>query len=78
MSEPFNTLEYIGQVQSPFSSLANNNASFLEKGVLANTNYDQLCLKLRAVYRENPGKRSFFENQQKFPVYYTQLWKSGI
>ena len=57
---------------------ANNNASFLEKGVLANTNYDQLCLKLRAVYRENPGKRSFFENQQKFPVYYTQLWKSGI
>ena len=57
---------------------ANNNASFLEKGVLANTNYDQLCLKLRAVYRENPGKKSFFENQQKFPVYYTQLWKSGI
>ena len=57
---------------------ANNNASFLEKGVLANTNYDQLCLKLRAVYRENPGKKSFFENQQKFPVYYTQLWRSGI
>ena len=57
---------------------ATNNASFLAKGVLANTNYDEICLKLRNVYRNNPQKKKFFENQQKFPSYYTQLWKSGI
>ena len=57
---------------------ATNNASFLAKGVLANTNYDEICLKLRNVYRNNPHKKKFFENQQKFPSYYTQLWKSGI
>ena len=49
--------------------------SFSEKGILANTDYDEICVKLKALFIENyREKGNFFTNQQKFPVYYTQLW----
>ena len=52
--------------------------SFAEKGLLANTSYDEVCGKIKNVFIENyRQKSSFFTNQQKFPVYYTQLWGGG-
>jgi len=49
--------------------------SFKEKGVLTNTSYDEVCEKIKTVFVENRiEKRNFFTNQQKFPVFYTQLW----
>ena len=49
--------------------------SFKEKGVLTNTDYDEVCEKIKTVFVENrTEKRNFFTNQQKFPVFYTQLW----
>ena len=52
--------------------------SFSEKGVLTNTKYDEVCAKLKGIFVENyREKGSFFTNQQKFPVYYTQLWGGG-
>jgi hypothetical protein len=52
--------------------------SFAEKGLLTNTSYDEVCGKIKNVFIENyRQKSSFFTNQQKFPVYYTQLWGGG-
>jgi len=62
----------------PDNSGAMGAVSFAEKGLLANTDYDEVCSKLKTVFVENYRERSsFFTNQQKFPVYYTQLWGGG-
>ena len=62
----------------PDNSGAMGAVSFAKKGLLANTDYDEVCSKLKTVFVENYRERSsFFTNQQKFPVYYTQLWGGG-
>ena len=53
--------------------------SFAYKGVLANTDYDNICAKIKDVFVDNYREKStFFSNQQKFPVYYTQLWGGSM
>jgi hypothetical protein len=62
----------------PDNNGTSGTVSFAEKGLLANTNYDEICGKIKGVFLENyRQKSSFFTNQQKFPVYYTQLWGGG-
>ena len=57
----------------------NGMVSFANKGVLSATNYDETCLLIKDVFIKNFREKSaFFSNQQKFPVYYTQLWGGGI
>ena len=52
--------------------------SFANKGVLDGTSYDEVCAKIKDVFVNNYREKSaFFSNQQKFPVYYTQLWGGG-
>ena len=52
--------------------------SFANKGVLDGTSYDEVCAKIKDVFVNNYREKSaFFNNQQKFPVYYTQLWGGG-
>ena len=46
--------------------------------VLDGTSYDEVCAKIKDVFVNNYREKSaFFSNQQKFPVYYTQLWGGG-
>jgi hypothetical protein len=53
--------------------------SFAYKGVLENTDYDNVCAKIKDVFVNNYREKSaFFSNQQKFPVYYTQLWGGSM
>ena len=60
------------------SGIGSGPVSFAEKGLLANTNYDEICSKMKAVFIENYRKKNaFFNNQQKFPFYYTRLWGGG-
>lgn len=57
----------------------NGIVSFANKGVLSATSYDETCLLIKEVFINNfREKNAFFSNQQKFPVYYTQLWGGGI
>ena len=52
--------------------------SFANKGVLDGTSYDEVCAKIKDVFINNYREKSaFFNNQQKFPIYYTQLWGGG-
>tara|TARA_B100001093_G_scaffold160608_1_gene152936 strand:+ start:192 stop:4415 length:4224 start_codon:yes stop_codon:yes gene_type:complete len=73
----------VGMDQSKMFEADNNGigsgpVSFAEKGLLANTNYDEICTKMKAVFIENyRQKNAFFNNQQKFPFYYTRLWGGG-
>ena len=55
---------------------ANNNASFLEKGVLANTNYDQLCLNLERCTEKTQERKASLKTNKNFRVLYTvmEIW----
>ena len=66
------------QMFAPDNNGVSSPVTFAEKGVLANTSYDETCAKIKNIFIENyREKGSFFTNQQKFPVYYTQLWGGG-
>jgi hypothetical protein len=53
----------------------NGSVSFANKGVLKNTKYDEVCADIKNIFVDNFREKSaFFGNQQKFPIYYTQLW----
>jgi hypothetical protein len=53
--------------------------SFANKGVLKGTSYDEVCSKIRDLYISNRReKNNFFNDQQKFPVAYTQLWGGSM
>ena len=63
----------------PDNDNMNGSVSFAYKGVLANTDYDNICAKIKDVFINNYREKSaFFSNQQKFPVYYTQLWGGSM
>jgi hypothetical protein len=53
----------------------NGSVSFANKGVLKDTPYDEVCADIKNIFVDNFREKSaFFGNQQKFPIYYTQLW----
>ena len=59
----------------PDNDNMSGSVSFAYKWVLENTDYDNVCAKIKDVFVNNYREKSaFFSNQQKFPVYYTQLW----
>ena len=63
----------------PDNNNMSGSVSFAYKGVLANTDYDNICAKIKEVFVDNYREKSaFFSNQQKFPVYYTQLWGGSM
>ncbi|MDB2482822.1 hypothetical protein N9X14_00740 [bacterium] len=63
----------------PDNNNMSGSVSFAYKGVLANTDYDNICAKIKDVFVDNYREKSaFFSNQQKFPVYYTQLWGGSM
>jgi MFS family permease len=63
----------------PDNDNMSGSVSFAYKGVLANTDYDNICAKIKDVFVDNYREKSaFFSNQQKFPVYYTQLWGGSM
>jgi hypothetical protein len=54
---------------------ATGGISFATKGILKDTDYDEVCASVRNLFIKNYSKKpNFFTNPQKFPVYYTQLW----
>ncbi|MDG1797944.1 MAG: DUF2723 domain-containing protein, partial [Flavobacteriales bacterium] len=62
----------------PDNSNENGLVSFANKGVLKGTSYDETCALVKEIFINNYREKSaFFGNQQKFPVYYTQLWGGG-
>jgi len=62
----------------PDNNSAYGLVSFANKGVLYGTSYDEVCAKIKDIFINNYREKSaFFSNQQKFPVYYTQLWGGG-
>ncbi len=63
----------------PDNDNMSGSVSFANKGVLANTDYDNICAKIKDIFVNNYREKSaFFSNQQKFPVYYTQLWGGSM
>jgi hypothetical protein len=63
----------------PDNDNMSGSVSFAYKGVLENTDYDNVCAKIKDVFVNNYREKSaFFSNQQKFPVYYTQLWGGSM
>ena len=59
----------------PDQTNMNGSVSFANKGVLKNTKYDEVCADIKNIFVDNFREKSaFFGNQQKFPIYYTQLW----
>ena len=63
----------------PDNENMNGSVSFAYKGVLTNTNYDDICAKIKDVFRNNYKEKSaFFNNQRNFPIYYTQLWGGSM
>jgi len=66
------------QMFEPDNSNENGLVSFANKGVLKGTSYDKTCALVKEIFINNYREKSaFFGNQQKFPVYYTQLWGGG-
>ena len=63
----------------PDNTNDNGLVSFANKGVLKGTSYDETCFLIKDIFINNYREKSaFFNNQQKFPVYYTQLWGGGM
>ena len=53
--------------------------AFANKGVLEGTSYNEVCAKIRDVYINNRSeKNNFFNDQQKFPTPYAQLWSGSM
>ena len=66
------------QMFEPDNNNENGLVSFANKGVLKGTSYDETCALVKEIFINNYREKSaFFGNQQKFPVYYTQLWGGG-
>ena len=62
----------------PDNDNMSGSVSFAYKGVLENTDYDNICAKIKDVFVNNYREKNAFSVTNKIPVYYTQLWGGSM